>query len=75
MASLSIDPDYVRRLVLKVRSFMGKEATEVPDGAPTRPTTRCHRQRSRKKVTISVARRWWKRSGVLRRANRPSWSH
>lgn len=31
MASLSIDPDYVRRLVLKVRSFMGKEGTEVPD--------------------------------------------
>ena len=31
MASLSIDPDYLRRLVLKVRSFMGKEATEVPD--------------------------------------------
>ena len=31
MASLSIDPDYLRRLVLKVRSFMGKEGTEVPD--------------------------------------------
>jgi hypothetical protein len=31
MATLSIDPDYLRRLVVKVRSFMGKEATELPD--------------------------------------------
>ena len=31
MATLSIDPDYLRRLILKVRSFMGKEAMEVPD--------------------------------------------
>jgi hypothetical protein len=31
MATLSIDPDYLRRLTVKVRSFMGKEATEVPD--------------------------------------------
>ena len=31
MAALSLDPDYLRRLVLKVRAFMGKEDTEVPD--------------------------------------------
>lgn len=31
MATLSIDPDYLRRLVVKVRSFMGKEANELPD--------------------------------------------
>lgn len=31
MASLTIDPDYVRMLVVKVRAIMGKEATEVPD--------------------------------------------
>jgi len=31
MAVLSLDPDYLRRLVLKVRAFMGKEDTEVPD--------------------------------------------
>ncbi len=31
MAALSIDPDYLRRLVVKVRSFMGKEASELPD--------------------------------------------
>jgi hypothetical protein len=31
MATLSIDPDYLRRLIVKVRSFMGKEATELPD--------------------------------------------
>ncbi|HSD92209.1 MAG TPA: DUF3775 domain-containing protein [Methyloceanibacter sp.] len=31
MATLSIDPDYLRRLVVKVRSFMGKEAPELPD--------------------------------------------
>jgi Protein of unknown function (DUF3775) len=31
MATLSIDPDYIRRLIVKVRSFMGKEATELPD--------------------------------------------
>ena len=31
MATLSIDPGYLRRLVVKVRSFMGKEATELPD--------------------------------------------
>ena len=31
MATLSIDPDYLRRLVVKVRSFMGKEASELPD--------------------------------------------
>ncbi len=31
MATLSIDPDYLRKLIVKVRSFMGKEATELPD--------------------------------------------
>jgi len=31
MAALSLDPDYLRMLVLKVRAFMGKEDTEVPD--------------------------------------------
>jgi hypothetical protein len=31
MAELSIDPDYLRRLVVKVRAFMGKEATDIPD--------------------------------------------
>jgi hypothetical protein len=31
VATLSIDPDYLRRLIVKVRSFMGKEATELPD--------------------------------------------
>ena len=31
MAVLSLDPDYLRRLVPKVRAFMGKEDTEVPD--------------------------------------------
>jgi len=31
MAALSLDPNYLRRLVLKVRAFMGKEDTEVPD--------------------------------------------
>jgi len=33
MAVLSLDPDYLRRLVLKVRAFMGKEDTEVPEAA------------------------------------------
>jgi len=33
MAGLSLDPDYLRRLVLKVRAFMGKEASETPDEA------------------------------------------
>jgi hypothetical protein len=31
MAALSLDPDYLRMLALKVRAFMGKEDTEVPD--------------------------------------------
>ena len=31
MAELSIDPDYLRRLIVKVRSFMGKEETDIPD--------------------------------------------
>ena len=31
MAELSIDPDYIRRLVVKVRSFMGKEETDLSD--------------------------------------------
>lgn len=31
MATLTIDPDYLHRLVVKVRSFMSKEAIEVPD--------------------------------------------
>ncbi|HEU4476717.1 MAG TPA: DUF3775 domain-containing protein, partial [Methyloceanibacter sp.] len=30
---LTIDPDYLRRLVIKVRAFMGKEAQDVPDDA------------------------------------------
>lgn len=33
MADLTIDPDYLRMLIIKVRSFMGKEATEIPDDA------------------------------------------
>ena len=33
MANLTIDPDYVRMLVVKVRAIMGKETTEVPDEA------------------------------------------
>ena len=28
---LSIDPDYLRHLVVKVRSFMAKEETDIPD--------------------------------------------
>jgi hypothetical protein len=31
--ALTIDPGYLRRLVVKVRSFMGKEASELPDEA------------------------------------------
>ena len=31
MAELSIDPDYVRHLIVKVRSFMAKEETDLPD--------------------------------------------
>ena len=31
MANLTIDPDYVRMLVVKVRAIMGKEANEIPD--------------------------------------------
>lgn len=31
MADISIDPDYLRRLIVKVRSFMAKEATDIPD--------------------------------------------
>jgi hypothetical protein len=33
MAALSIDPGYLRRLIVKVRSFMGKEAQDVADDA------------------------------------------
>jgi hypothetical protein len=33
MAELSIDPDYLRLLVVKVRSFMAKEETDLPDDA------------------------------------------
>jgi hypothetical protein len=29
--ALTIDPGYLRRLVVKVRSFMGKEAQDLPD--------------------------------------------
>ena len=31
MAELSIDPDYLRHLVVKVRSFMAKEEIDIPD--------------------------------------------
>jgi len=31
MAEISIDPDYLRHLVVKVRSFMAKEETDIPD--------------------------------------------
>jgi hypothetical protein len=31
MAVLTIDPDYVRHLIVKVRSFMAKEETDLPD--------------------------------------------
>jgi hypothetical protein len=33
MAELSIDPDYLRMLILKVRGLMAKEAVSVPDDA------------------------------------------
>jgi hypothetical protein len=33
MTALSIDPGYLRRLIVKVRSFMGKEAQDVADDA------------------------------------------
>ena len=33
MATLSIDPDYLRMLILKVRALMGKEESENPDDA------------------------------------------
>lgn len=31
--ALTIDPGYLRRLIVKVRAFMGKEAPELPDEA------------------------------------------
>ena len=31
MAELSIDPEYLRNLIVKVRAVMGKEGTVVPD--------------------------------------------
>ncbi|MGB6767128.1 MAG: hypothetical protein WBE50_03405, partial [Methyloceanibacter sp.] len=31
ITELSIDLDYLRRLVVKVRSFMGNEETDIPD--------------------------------------------
>jgi hypothetical protein len=31
MTELSIALDYLRRLVVKVRSFMGNEETDIPD--------------------------------------------
>ena len=31
MAELSIDPDYLRHLIVKVRSFMAKEETNIPN--------------------------------------------
>lgn len=33
MAELSIDPDYLRSLIVKVRALMGKEGTAVPNEA------------------------------------------
>ena len=33
MPELSLDADYLRRLIVKVRSFMGKEDTDLPDEA------------------------------------------
>ena len=36
MAELSIDPDYLRHLVVKVRSFMAKEETDIPDDGSNR---------------------------------------
>ena len=33
MAQLSIDPDYLRELILKLRAVMAKEANDVPDEA------------------------------------------
>jgi hypothetical protein len=31
MAELSFNSDYLRHLIVKVRAFMGKEATDIPD--------------------------------------------
>jgi uncharacterized protein DUF3775 len=33
MAELSIDPEYLRNLIVKVRALMGREGTVMPDGA------------------------------------------
>ena len=34
--NLTIDPDVVRMLVLKVREFLGKESNDIPDDGSTR---------------------------------------
>ena len=52
MAELSIDPDYLRRLIVKVRSFMAKEETDIPDDVPTRSTTRSRSARCRTRREI-----------------------
>jgi hypothetical protein len=53
MAELSIDPDYLRHLIVKVRSFMAKS----PMKAQTRSMTRCRSAPCRMRKTISAAKR------------------
>ena len=76
MATLSVDPDYLRRLVVKIRAFMGKEATELPDEGsnPTddeMPSSALQDEAD----DLSREERWWKRLGGLSHASRPNWWH
>ena len=52
MAELSIDPDYLRHLIVKVRSFMAKEDTDLPDDGSIPSMTRCRPARCRRRRAI-----------------------
>ena len=62
MAELSIDPDYLRRLIVKVRAFMAKEETDIPDDGSNPVDDALTLGACKTRRTTSAARRWWRRS-------------
>jgi hypothetical protein len=57
MAELSIDPTLLRYLIVKVRSFMGKEAPDIPDDASNPIEDPLPRPHSKTKRASSAVRR------------------
>ena len=72
MAELSIDPDYLRHLVVKVRSFMAKEETDIPDDGSNPIDDEVPLGALQDEDDDLSREEWWRRSRECLPASRPS---